>query len=178
MRQDKIDHLLRAAADVSGQRRFVVVGAAALLLRVHRYPAILMMTTELDLFAADADDVDAASDLIDGSLGQASQFHQTYGYYADGVSATTAILPLDWETRAIEYSSPMTAGVVAIVPDPNDLALAKLCAWREKDIQWLRAGVKARIFSFNAMAARVTSMPPRAPDESTLRDRLSRLKTA
>jgi hypothetical protein len=177
MRRDKVDHILRAAAEVSGQQRFVVVGAAALLVRVDRYPALLTMTTELDLFAPDADDVDAVSDLIDGSLGQASHFHRTYGYYADGVSATTAILPSDWQTRAIEYSSPMTAGAVAIVPDPNDLALAKLCAWREKDIQWLRAGVQAKIFSVDVMAARLDSMPPRAPDESTLRGRLSRLRT-
>lgn len=104
IRREKIDHILRAAAQVSGQRRFVVIGAAALLLRVERYPAILSYTAEVDLFAPDALNIDETSELIDGALGQLSAFHNAYGYYADGVSPTTAILPRGWEARTIEYT--------------------------------------------------------------------------
>ena len=35
----------------------------------------------------------ADSDLIDGTIGEGSPFHQTFGYYAHRVSEETAILP-------------------------------------------------------------------------------------
>jgi hypothetical protein len=33
------------------------------------------------------------ADLIDGAIGEASMFHDTFGYYAQGVVETTAVLP-------------------------------------------------------------------------------------
>jgi hypothetical protein len=33
------------------------------------------------------------SDLIDGSIGEGSPFHETFGYYAQGVGEKTATLP-------------------------------------------------------------------------------------
>jgi hypothetical protein len=45
------------------------------------------------------------------------------------------------------------------VPEENDLALAKLVAWREKDISWLKVGVAHRILSLDEMAARLDRMP-------------------
>jgi hypothetical protein len=46
-------------------------------------------------------------------------------------------MPSDWPTRAIKYSPQDAPGVTAILPDVNDIALSKLVAWREKDIDWL-----------------------------------------
>lgn len=31
--------------------------------------------------------------MIDGSIGELSPFHETFGYYAQGVDETTAVLP-------------------------------------------------------------------------------------
>ena len=45
--------------------------------------------------AADED----KSTMIDGALGEGSQFHTTYGFYAQGVDSQTAKLPLGWEGR-------------------------------------------------------------------------------
>ena len=36
---------------------------------------------------------------VDGALGDGSQFHRTYGYYAHGVGPKTAKLPRGWEDR-------------------------------------------------------------------------------
>lgn len=93
------------------------------------------MTREVDLFAYDVDSATAERIAleIDGSLGQASQFDETDGYYCDEVGRDTAILPTDWELRAKEYVSPASDGVTAIAPHLDDIALAKLCAGREKD---------------------------------------------
>lgn len=98
MRRNKIDHILRAAADVTGQRRFVLVGSSALIVQMGRLPAEMMMTPEADIFAPDPEDVEYVSDQIDGSIGRNSAFHQTFGYYGDGVSPETAILPNGWQS--------------------------------------------------------------------------------
>ena len=41
------------------------------------------------------------SELIDGAIGELSQFHQTFGYYAHGVDQTTATLPAGWADRRL-----------------------------------------------------------------------------
>ena len=161
MRRDKLDHVLRAAASVTGHDVFVLIGSAALLARFKGpTPASMLGTPEVDVYAFDADSVEELSAMIEGSLGQDLPFHTTYGFFADGVSPQTAKMPSDWMDRAIRYSSPACPGVTAIVPEENDLALAKLVAWRQKDIDWLRAGVRHHILSLNEMELRLDRMPP------------------
>lgn len=60
---------------------------------------------------------------------------------------------------------------MAIVPDPNDLALAKLCAWRDKDVAWIVAGVRAGVFSVDEMHSRLADLPERAPAIEALESR-------
>jgi len=50
-------------------------------------------------------------DVIDGSIGELSPFHDTFGYYAQGVEEGTAILPEGWKRRLIEVHGPGTRGV-------------------------------------------------------------------
>jgi hypothetical protein len=135
----KVEHILRAAGDATGHKTFVVIGSAAIFLWKEKVPEAMAMSREADLFAAgvEVEEVDRISDELDALLGHASSFDDTYGYYCDGVGKETAILPSDWRSRAKTYSSPATGGVTALVPHPNDLALAKLCAGREKDMEWL-----------------------------------------
>jgi hypothetical protein len=160
MRRKNIDHILRAAADVTKQQKFVLVGSAAVTARAKNVPLDMMDTKEIDIYAPEADDIELASELIDGNIGQGSQFHESFGYYGDGVSPATAKMPSDWMERTIEYHSPECPGVVAIVPEQNDVALAKLAAWREKDQSWLSKGVGAGILSLPTMAGRLSRMPP------------------
>ena len=58
------------------------------------------------------------------------------GYYAQGVTQSTAILPRGWEDRLIRYETPNTDGVVAWCLDIHDLWIAKAIAYREKDIKF------------------------------------------
>jgi len=180
MKRSGIDHILRAAAEVTKQSRFVLVGSAAVIVRSKHIPLDMTETAEADLYAPDAADVEFASELIDGSIGQGSQFHSQFGYYGDGVSPTTAKMPEDWQERAIEYQGNECPGVIAIVPEQNDIALAKLVAWREKDQKWLKVGVKVRTLSLDVMASRLGRMPKsnaegNPPDYGVLADRLRSL---
>lgn len=57
------------------------------------------MSMEADV--AFRNDIDASkADAVDGAIGELSQFHETYGYYAQGVEISTAVLPAGWEDRA------------------------------------------------------------------------------
>ena len=66
-------------------------------------------------------------------------FHETFGYYAQGVSQSTAVLPEGWRDRLVRCQSPATNGVVAWCLEVHDLWLSKAVAMRQKDIEFCRA---------------------------------------
>jgi hypothetical protein len=178
MTRERLDHLLRAAGAHTGQKTFVLVGSAAIFAWEALVPPRMAMSREIDIFAFDVspEDAERIADELDGDLGQASQFDQQFGYYCDGVEPQTAILPLDWRDRAKEYSSAMTDGVVAIVPHPNDIGLSKLCAGREKDIDWVAAASANAMVNLGEMEALIERLPNDRPQADP--DRLADLLKA
>lgn len=66
-------------------------------------------------------------------------FHGTFGYYAQGVAGTTAVLPDGWRDRLVRYESPGTNGVVAWCLELHDLWISKMIAGRPKDLEFGRA---------------------------------------
>lgn len=97
---------------------------------------------EVDIVPPD-DPEGLRADLIDGSIGEASMFHETFGYYSQGVSEETAVLPEGWRDRLLRYESPATNGVVAWCLELHDLWIAKAIANRGKDQQFCRALLEA-----------------------------------
>lgn len=176
MRRDKVDHILRSAGTITGLSEFVLIGSAAIFAWRDVVPDELAMSRDIDLFAYDAPNTDAVSDQLDGAIGYASDFDDQFGYYCDGVGAETAILPNDWRDRARKYQGAQAEGIIAIVPDPNDIGLSKLCAWREKDIEWLRVAARHSIIDPAAMRGRLQQMPDRAGDAAELARRLDALR--
>lgn len=178
MRISSINHVLRSAAAITGHATFVIVGSAAVIARLHeKISESMTLTPEVDIYAFGASNAEELSDLIDGSIGQDSRFHSTFGYYADGVSPETSKMPADWLERASRYESSECPGVVAIVPEENDIALAKMVAWREKDVEWLKEGVAAGVLSVQKMRDRLSLMPSAdlergVPERQVLQDRL------
>ena len=141
MKRSEFDHAIRAAGSILGESEILIVGSQA----VHGsltddLPVEAQRSIEVDIVAFD--DIDARkADLIDGSIGEASLFHETFGIYAEGVSETTAVLPDGWRDRLVRYESPQTGGVVAWCLDLHDLWLAKAVAGRPKDLEFCRAFV-------------------------------------
>jgi hypothetical protein len=89
MKRDELEHVLRAAGAITGVTTWVIVGSQAILGALPSAPKELLVSQEVDLYAP-ADE--AASDLVDGSIGEKSPFHESFGYYAHGVGEETAIL--------------------------------------------------------------------------------------
>ena len=165
----KLHHLVRAVASITNEKNFVIVGSASVLLTSRHIPAKMLNTDEIDIFAPDSGDEEAFSLLVE-SIGKGSQFDKTFHYYADGVSSKTSIMPHDWLSRARLIENISMAGITVKVPDINDIALAKMCAWREKDIEWLREGVRALLITPSLMRERLSLLP----DISTPREEMER----
>jgi len=77
----QLEHLIRAAAEVTNEYEFVVVGSQSILGAIPNPPPELTMSMEADMYPMRAEE---KADRIDGALGEGSPFHDTYGYYAQG----------------------------------------------------------------------------------------------
>jgi hypothetical protein len=146
VKRSELEHVLRAAGAITGVSTWVIVGSQAILGALPDAPEDLLVSQEVDVYAPDDE---AASDLVDGSIGEKSPFHESFGYYGHGVGAETATLPSQWRRRAVKIESPSTGGVTGICPSPADLAISKLAAWREKDRDFVRSLLRHGIVTQN-----------------------------
>ena len=48
-------------------------------------------------------------------------FHDTFGYYAQGVVESTARLPAGWQERLVRFETPAMRGVTASCLELHDL---------------------------------------------------------
>jgi hypothetical protein len=86
MTRAQLEHLIRAAAVISTDNTIVVVGSQAILGQFPEAPASMRVSMEADLFPFNLPE---RADVIDGSIGELSPFHQTFGYYAHAAPYTT-----------------------------------------------------------------------------------------
>ena len=129
MKKQHVDHVLRAAGAITGEKRFIIIGSQSLHGKYPDMPDDIVRSVEVDLIAArNADRTEWLN-----AIGQDSRFHETYGYYADPVDDSTAILPKGWKGRLVNLPEGDTGGVRGLCLDPHDLAIAKYVARREKD---------------------------------------------
>jgi hypothetical protein len=135
MNRQQLEHILRAAGRITGYRDIVVIGSQAILASAADLPGEMLMSMEADVYPLEAPD---DADKIEGAIGELSEFHNEFGYYAHGVGPETAILPRHWKSRLVKLSTPSTNGTVGLCLSPLDLAVSKLVAGREKDISFVR----------------------------------------
>lgn len=139
MNREAFDHAIRAAGAILGENDLLVIGSQALHASVPaNLPPEAARSVEADIAALDDPDQKKA-DLIDGAIGEASFFHETFGYYAQGVTQSTAVLPQGWQDRLVRYETPNTNGVVAWCLEVHDLWISKAVALRPKDIEFCTA---------------------------------------
>ena len=143
MKKQQVDHVLRAAGRITGERQFIIVGSQAL----HgKYPDLadeILTSFEVDLTASTHLDRTEWLNVI----GVDSPFHETYGYYADAVDMATATLPEGWKGRLVRLAPGDTDGVRGLCLDPHDLAISKYAAFREKDLVFTRELARRAITS-------------------------------
>jgi hypothetical protein len=130
MKKQELDHVLRAAGRITGERQFIIIGSQSL----HgKYPDLadeIVKSAEVDLLAAKRP---GRTEWLN-AIGVYSRFHETFGYYADPVDEKTATLPKGWKGRLVNLPPGDTEGVKGLCLEPHDLAIAKYVASREKDL--------------------------------------------
>ncbi len=134
MKKQQVDHVLRAAGRITGEKQFIIIGSQSL----HgKYPDLaddIVQSAEVDLIAKR----DPTRTEWLNVIGVDSEFHDQFGYYADPVDHTTATLPKGWKGRLVNLPAGDTEGVRGLCLDPHDLAIAKYVARREKDLIFTR----------------------------------------
>lgn len=136
MNRVDLEHLIRASAEIAQEYDLVIVGSQSILGAVP-YPAPeFKMSIEADMYPRYAPE---KSDLIDGAIGESSQFQLTHGYYAQGVGPETVKLPQGWEERLCKVQSANTNNKIGWCLGLVDLFLSKAVAAREKDRDFCQA---------------------------------------
>ena len=155
MKKSEVEHVLRAAGDITGERQFIIIGSQSIHAKHPDRVAGATISLELDLFAKNHPERTEQLNAI----GQESRFHETYGYYADPVDSTTAVLPKGWQGRLINMPVTETNGVAGLCLDPHDLLISKYVAHREKDIDFNREVMASGVVDAERLLALVDITP-------------------
>lgn len=168
MTRNQLEHAIRAACDVSNDTELWIFGSQALLGQFPDAPESLRASIEVDVQPKNRPE---AVDVIDGSLGELSMFHQTHGFYVHGISIESAKLPGGWEQRTIPICDPVrTRGKTGLCLEVHDLAASKLAAYREKDKEFVRLLLIEKMIDVTILEERFGNLNI----EERLRERLLR----
>jgi len=169
MRRDQLEHAIRTACQIIGHEAVVVIGSQAILgsFTEDELPAAATMSAEIDILplAADNDETERLADLIEGVAGEWSPFEEQHGFSIDGVDLQTAVLPSGWRDRLVRVQNANTAAITGKPQytgwclDKEDLCVAKLCALREKDRNFVTALLDAGLVDAAIIATRLARVP-------------------
>lgn len=157
MKKRQVDHVLRAAGRITGEKQFLIIGSQSLHGKHPDLADDIVTSVEVDLVARKRPQ---QTELLN-EIGVDSPFHQSFGYYADPVDERTATLPKGWQGRLVNLPQGDTEGVSGLCLDPHDLAIAKYAARRDKDIVFTRELARRGLVSRERLLALLdqTSVP-------------------
>lgn len=157
MRREDLEHLIRASAALLREDGVIVIGSQAILgsFPDGALPTVAVISAEADLLPLDGDERKA--DLIDGSIGEDSPFHEAFGIYGQGAGPRTATLPAGWRDRLVPLTGHGTRGATGWCLEPHDLVVAKLVAGRDKDRRYVRALLDAQLIDPDVVVQRLAS---------------------
>jgi hypothetical protein len=131
----ELEHIVRAACDLLGEDVVIVGGSQAALAQFpDDLPKSAILSREADV-AALVDPVDEKATIINGNIGEDTLFHTTHGFFAEGVSRELFTFPPGWQERAIAIDGRAARSTTGLCPEIHDLAVAKLAAGRQKDVE-------------------------------------------
>jgi hypothetical protein len=148
----ELEHIIRAAAVIAADDEIVVIGSQAILGQFPEAPPELLVSNEADVIPRNHPE---RWETIDGSIGELSPFHETFGYYAQGVEPGTATLPAGWQDRLVPISTPATRGATGLCLEVHDLLISKYVAGRPKDRDYIQAAIRHGLASRPILEARL-----------------------
>jgi hypothetical protein len=171
MRRDQLEQAIRTACQIIGAREVIVVGSQSILgtFTEEQLPAAATMSIEVDILPIADDNPETArlADLIEGVAGELSAFEQLHGFSLDGVDLETCVLPTGWRERLVKVQNANTAApsgepqFTGWCLDKEDLCVAKLCAFREKDQNFVAALLQAELIDITTITQRLSLVDER-----------------
>jgi hypothetical protein len=171
MRRDQLEHAIRTACQIIGRSEVIIVGSQAILgsIREDLLPVATTLSREIDVLpiADTAEETAALADAIEGVAGEFSPFEDLHGFSIDGVDLETSALPDGWRDRLVKVRNANTAApggepvFTGWCLDKDDLCVAKLCAFREKDRDFVLALLQAGLIDREIIGGRLRRMPER-----------------
>lgn len=169
MRRDQLEHAIRAACQIAGVTEVIIVGSQAILgtYTEDELPFQATRSAEVDVLpmADDNDQIARLADEIEGVAGELSSFAELHGFNIDGVDLQTSALPEGWRARLVRIQNANTAApsgepqFIGWCLDKEDLCVAKLCALREKDQNFVDALITAALVDPHVITARLATLP-------------------
>lgn len=172
MTREQLEHLIRAAAYIADDDELIIVGSQAVLGQFPDAPPALLTSNEADLYPKNKPEL---ADLIDGTIGELSPFHDTFGYYAHGIDETTSILPAGWKDRLVPVKNAKTRGATGWCLEVHDLVVSKLVAGREKDLEFAREAAHHRLIEEVELRRRLAETPMVAELRDAVEKRITRM---
>ena len=155
MKRTDLEHIIRAAGSITQDDEIIIIGSQAVLGQYPRAPAALLRSMEADIYPRNKSHL---ADLVDGSIGELSPFHETFGYYAHGVGKDTVVLPDGWEQRLIPVRNENTAGVTGWCLEIHDLIVSKYVAGRERDLEFASEAIKQGLVREEILRERISML--------------------
>jgi len=156
MTREQLEHAIRAAGAICGDRELYIVGSQAILGSCRDAHPDLVRSMEVDIAPKNHPELES---LIEGTIGELSPFHKTFGFHVDGVDMEGIVLPARWQERVVVVDNANTNGFRGLCLDPADLAISKLAAGRPKDIDFVRVMLRERLVGPEILHERVDAIP-------------------
>ena len=169
MKRSELEHVIRASGAIADDNELIIIGSQSILGQYPDAPAELLVSMETDLYPRNKPEL---AELVDGSIGEGSFFHEQFGYYAQGVGPETAVLPVGWEKRLVEISNENTNGVVGLCLEVHDLAISKYVAGRLKDLEFTRGLARAEMTDYEQLGQRLAKTNIARTVRPTIRARI------
>lgn len=171
MRRDQLEHAIRSACQIIGQPAVIIVGSQSILGTFDEsiLPRSAQMSREIDILPIGEDnhEVQRLADMLEGVAGEFSPYEATHGFSIDGVDLTTSALPEGWRHRLVKVQNANTAApggdpvFTGWCLDKEDLCVAKACAFREKDREFIHDLVLAGLVDAAVIIERLDEVPER-----------------
>ena len=167
MTREQLEHAIRAACEVSEDSEIWIFSSQAILGEFPNAPQEVRASIAVDVQPKNRPDKIAA---IDDVLGELSPFHQTHGFYINGLPVKeAATLPQGWELRVTPvFDEISTNGKTGWCAEAHDIAASKLAAYREKDRDFVRILLIEEMINAATLIQRICTLRIDEP----MRDRL------
>lgn len=171
MTREELEHIIRASGNITNQYEFVILGSQSILGAIPNPPVLFTMSAEADIYPLAEPEL---ADQIDCAIGEGSNFHDTHGFYAQGVGPDTATLPDGWMDRVHRIQNANTDLRIGLCLGVVDLFLSKAWAGRDKDREFCIGLLQHAFVKLADALALVQHMPLDAKQRQNLARRIKR----